>query len=61
MTDKFKTTVIKTNSSPTSFTQEFAKFIRRYKKHCRYIQRLLEETDRSYNEINDKRILTPGV
>jgi len=61
MTDKSKTTIIKTNSIATPLTQEFAKIIRRYKKHCQYIKRLLEETDKSYNEISDKRVLMPGV
>jgi hypothetical protein len=61
MADKSKTTIIKTNTISTPFTQEFAKIIRRYKKHCQYIKRLIEETDKSYNEINDKRVLMPGV
>jgi hypothetical protein len=61
MTDKSKTTIIQTNNGPSSFIQEFAKMIRRYKKYCQYIKRLLEETDKSYNEINEKRVLTPGV
>jgi hypothetical protein len=51
----------KTTNSTSPYTQEFAKIIRRYKKHCLYIKRLLEETDKSYNEINDKRVLTTGM
>lgn len=61
MTNKPKTAIIQTNSIPTPLTQEFSRIIRRYKKHCIYIKRLLEETDRSYNEIYEKRVLTPGV
>jgi hypothetical protein len=61
MTETSKTTIIKTNSIPTPLTQEFAKIIRRYKKHCLYIKRLLDETDKSYNEIYDKRVLMPGM
>ncbi|CAF3643017.1 unnamed protein product [Rotaria sordida] len=57
MTDTSKTTITKTNNNITVFTQEFSKIIRHYKRHCIYIKRLLEETDKSYNEINDKRIL----
>ncbi|CAF3321626.1 unnamed protein product [Rotaria socialis] len=57
MTDKFKTSITNTNSNSSLFTQEFAKIIRRYKRFCVYIKRLLEETNRSYNEINDKRVL----
>ena len=61
MTNKPKTTpTTKIDSNPSPFTQEFAKIIRRYRRHCLYIKRLLEETDKSYNEINEKRVLTPG-
>lgn len=62
MADSARSSVSKpraTSSLPT-FTQEFARMIRRYKKYCRYVQRLLEETDKSYNEIYEKRVLTPG-
>lgn len=60
MTDKFKTTITNTNSNTSLFTQEFSKIIRRYKKFCVHIKRLLADTDRSYNEIHDRRILTSG-
>ncbi|CAF5194344.1 unnamed protein product [Rotaria magnacalcarata] len=59
MTNRFKTSITNTNSNSSLFTQEFAKIIRRYKRFCVYIKRLLEETNRSYNEINDKRVLAP--
>lgn len=46
---------------PTSaFTQQFADIVRRYKYHCQHIQRLLKETEKSYNEINETRVLIPG-
>ncbi|CAF5028516.1 unnamed protein product [Rotaria sp. Silwood1] len=38
-------------------TQQFADIIRRYKYYCQHIQRLRKETDKSYNEINDTRVL----
>ena len=55
MTDKTKA-----NPSLTSFQQDFAKTLRRYRKNCQYVKRLLEETDKSYDEIREKRVLTPG-
>ncbi|CAF3663260.1 unnamed protein product [Rotaria sp. Silwood1] len=58
MTDTSRITITKTNSYISQFTEEFSKIIRRYKKHCIYIKRLFEEADKSYNEINDKRVLT---
>ena len=42
------------------FTSEFAKITRRYKEFCRQIRQLVKETNRSYNEIHEKRILPPG-
>jgi hypothetical protein len=51
-------------ASPTNnlstLTQQFADIIRRYKYYCQHIQRLLKETDKSYDEINDSRFLLPG-
>lgn len=60
MTDIFQTTITQNSSSSSILTQDFAKIIKRYKKHCLYITRLLEETDRSYREIYDKNVLTSG-
>ena len=61
MGDLSKTTIVKSNGSSSPFTQEFAKIIRRYKKHCQYIKRLLEDTNKSYDEIYEKRVLTLGI
>jgi hypothetical protein len=69
MTEKRRPTPIKSppSSSPPSpknsltLPQQFADIIRRYKYHCQHIQRLLKETDKSYNDINDTRVLTPGI
>jgi len=44
-----------------SLTEQFADVIRRYKDYCSHIQRILKETDKSYNDINDTRVLTPGM
>jgi receptor-interacting serine/threonine-protein kinase 5 len=59
MADKTKTTIAHTNTSPSPFQQDFARVLRRYRKHCQYIKRLLDETEKSYNEISEKRVLTP--
>jgi hypothetical protein len=61
MTDKTRTTIAQTNISTAPFQQDFVKTIRRYRKHCQYIKRLYEETDKSYDEIREKRVLTPGM
>ncbi len=61
MADKTKTTIAHTNTSPSPFQQDFARVLRRYRKHCQYIKRLLDETEKSYNEISEKRVLTPGI
>ncbi|CAF4287462.1 unnamed protein product [Rotaria sp. Silwood2] len=58
MTETSKRAITRTNSNTSQFAQDFTKIIRRYKKHCIYIKRLLHETDKSYNEISDKRVLT---
>jgi hypothetical protein len=44
-----------------TLTQQFAEIIRRYKYHCEHIQRILKETKKSYNEINDFGVLTSGM
>ena len=41
------------------FTQQFSEILRRYKYHRQHIHRLLKETDKSYAEINETRVLTP--
>ncbi len=61
MTHKSKNAITNVNSNPSTFAQDLAKIIRRYKKYCLYISRLLEETDKSYNEILEKRVLTSGM
>ena len=61
MTDKTKRKTLKMNGNLSFYTSEFAKIIRRYKKQCQYIKRLLDETDKSYNEINEKNVLTSGL
>ncbi|CAF3342750.1 unnamed protein product [Rotaria socialis] len=42
----------------STLSQQFADIIRRYKYHLQHIQRLLKETDKSYDEINETRVLT---
>jgi hypothetical protein len=49
------------SSNSSTLTQQFADIIRRYKYYCQHIQRILKETDKSYNEINDTRVLTSGI
>ncbi len=69
MTDRRRSTPIKSplSSSPPlsrnsmTITQQFAEIIRRYKYHCQHIQRILKETDKSYNDIYDTSVLTPGI
>ena len=61
MTDQFKTTITQNSTNSSLFTQDFAKIIKRYKKHCSYAKRLLEETDKSYSEINYRSVLTSGA
>lgn len=61
MADKTTTPPAQANTSLTPFQQDFVKTIRRYRKHCQYIKRLYEDTDRSYDEIREKRVLTPGM
>src|ERR1700722_9845087 len=48
-------------SNAMTLTQQFADIIRRYKYYCQHIQRMLKDTDRSYNDINDTRVLTAGM
>ena len=48
-------------STSSTLTQQFADIIRRYKYYCQHIQRLLKETEKSYNEINDTRVLPSGM
>lgn len=48
-------------NAPSQLTSQFAEIIRRYKYYCQHIQRLLKETDKSYTEINETRVLTPGM
>lgn len=48
-------------SSPrnsTSLTQQFADLIRRYKFFCQHIQRITNDTDRSYRDINRTGVLS---
>lgn len=40
--------------------QQFADIIRRFKDYSQHIQRLFNETERSYNDIKDTRVLTAG-
>jgi hypothetical protein len=40
--------------------QNLADMIRRYKDYCQHIQRIFKETDKSYNDITDTRVLTTG-
>ncbi|CAF2053525.1 unnamed protein product [Rotaria magnacalcarata] len=42
----------------STLSQQFADIIRRYKYHLQHVQRLFKETDKSYNEINETRVLT---
>ncbi|CAM4793573.1 unnamed protein product [Rotaria magnacalcarata] len=45
----------------STLSQQFADIIRRYKYHLQHVQRLFKETDKSYNEINETRVLTSGT
>lgn len=56
-----KKTIINTGSASSPAAQEFAKVIQGYKKTCRRLKKLLDETHQSYNEIHEKRILTVGL
>ena len=50
-------------SSPTlsmTLNKQLTDVIRRYKDYCEHIQRLLKETDKSYNDITDTRVLRTG-
>ena len=40
--------------------QQFADIIRRFKEYSHHIRRVLKETDRSYNDIRNTRVLTTG-
>jgi hypothetical protein len=46
--------------NPVTLNQQFADLIRHNKDYCQHIQRILKETDKSYNEINDTHVLTSG-
>ena len=46
---------------PSTLSNEFARMVRRFKKFSRYIQRLFEETEKSFEEINEKKIFTTGL
>lgn len=56
-----KKTIIKVASASSPLAQEFTKILRGYKKTCQRIKRLLDETHQSYSEIQEKRILAPGL
>lgn len=69
MADKSKTVIIKgNNTNPTtsnnnnnnSVSQDFGKIIRHFKKYSKFIKRLAEDTDKSYAEIKEKRVLSQG-
>lgn len=71
MTDKRRPMSIKSSLSPTrtstppprhslTLTQQFADIIRQYKYYCQHIQRLYKETNKSYNDITNTRVLVPG-
>lgn len=47
-------------SQSSTFTQQFAEIIRRYKYHCQHIQRIHRETEKSYSEINYNGVLQRG-
>lgn len=49
-----------TSEHESAYTSQFAGLTRRYKKFCRRIKDLVNETERSYNEIFEKRILPLG-
>lgn len=40
--------------------QQFADIIRRFKDYTQHIRRLLKDTDKSYNDIRNTRVLTSG-
>lgn len=70
MGDKSKTVIIKgnntnsttnnNNSNNNSVPQDFGKIIRHFKKYSKFIKRLAEDTDKSYAEIKEKRVLSQG-
>lgn len=54
------------NHSPSpvhtsTFAKQFSDIIRRYKYYCQHIQRILGDTDTSYREINETRVLSAGT
>lgn len=65
MTDKSKATIIKgdnndSTNSNNSVSHDFTKIVRHFKKYAKFIKRLSEDTDKSYGEIHEKRILSQG-
>jgi len=68
MADKSKTVIIKgnntnsttNNNNNNSVPQDFGKIIRHFKKYSKFIKRLAEDTDKSYAEIKEKRVLSQG-
>jgi hypothetical protein len=48
------------SKSSMTLRQNLADMIRRYKDYCQHIQRIFKETDKSYNDITDTRVLTTG-
>ena len=77
MTDKLRSITIKSNiQSPSSsfplgscseanisstLNEQFADIIQRYKYYCQHIQRILEDTEKSYNEIKYAHVLSSGT
>lgn len=73
MTDPYRSKPFKSSVSPSrsstsspsprhslTLTQQFADVIRQYKYYTQHIQRLFKETNKSYNDINNTRVLIPG-
>ena len=44
-----------------TFTQQFIEIIRQHKSHCAHIERLLTETQKSYEKINADGALIAGL
>ena len=61
MANNTKQVQINVINNSSILKEQLTTIIRRFKHQCQFIIRLLNDTDKSYNEINEKRILTSGM
>ncbi|CAF0787203.1 unnamed protein product, partial [Didymodactylos carnosus] len=45
--------------APPTFNDQFANIIRTFRSHCLLLQKLLNDTDKSYDEITNTKVLPP--